>query len=512
MQLLENIKQYAQESPKRIAVRNDSCQNAVLTYEELEHFSNVLATYINQTVPQDKSPIIVYGNKNPYMLVIFLSCVKTAHPYCPIDTSIPEERALDMMKTLQPQIVFATEPLQNDSVPIIQLEDIVRVCNGKKDDGGAIPLIQGGDPFYILFTSGSTGTPKGVEITADCIDHFLQWSESMVQPYQGDDFVFLNQSPFSFDLSVMDVYTSLYVGGTLYIIDDAIQDKFKRVLQAMEQSRAVIWVSTPSLADMCLMSKKFSQELLPRLKMFFFCGEVLPNTTAKQLMEQFPDADIINAYGPTEATVAVTSQLVTKELAEAESALPVGKPKPNCKIEIWRPDGTLADRNETGEIVIKSDTVGRGYFKQMKLTKEVFVPYLQGHVQRYAYKTGDRGYLDEDGVLHFGGRSDMQIQLHGYRIELSDIEQNLLRLGLVSSAVVIPKLDAHNKLRRLAACVVLAPDAVERNDEQKAGKMIKASLSQRLPEYMIPSKIIFFSELPRNQNGKIDRKKLQRFV
>lgn len=512
MQLLENIKQYAQECPKRIAVRNDSCREAVLTYEALERFSNVLAAYINQNVPKDKSPIIVYGNKNPYMLVIFLACMKAAHPYCPVDTSMPRERVRDIMETIQPHIVFAAESLQDDFFSVIPLEEIVRICNGEQDCGNIIPAIQGDDIFYILFTSGSTGKPKGVEITAGCIDRFLQWSESMVKPYQGDDFVFLNQSPFSFDLSVMDVYTSLFTGGTLYIIDDAIQDKFKRVLQAMEQSEVVVWVSTPSLADMCLMSKKFSQALLPKLKMFFFCGEVLPNMTAKRLMDRFPAADIINAYGPTETTVAVTSQIITRALAEDESALPVGKPKPDCSIEIWRTDGTLADRNEAGEIVIKSDTVGRGYFRQPELTKAAFVPYLQGFEQRYAYKTGDQGYLDEDGVLHFSGRSDMQIQLHGYRIELSDIEQNLLRLGIVSSAVVIPKLDAHNKLRRLAAFVVLAPDAAEQNDEQKIRNRIKEALSQRLPEYMVPSKIICLSELPRNQNGKVDRKKLQMLI
>lgn len=511
MQLLDHIKRYAKENPRRIAVRNDSCREAILTYEALEYFSDVLAAYIYQNVPKDRSPIIVYGNKNPYMLVIFLACAKTAHPYCPIDTSVPQQRALDIIETIKPQIVFATEPLQNDFLQIVPLEEIVQICNGQKDKEIA-PVIQGEDIFYILFTSGSTGKPKGVEITADCIDRFLQWSESMVQPYQGDNFIFLNQSPFSFDLSVMDVYTSLYTGGTLYIIDDAIQDKFKRVLQAMERSGAVVWVSTPSLADMCLMSKKFSQDLLPRLKMFFFCGEVLSNATAMRLMERFPDADIINAYGPTEATVAVTSQLITKKLVENENALPVGKPKPNCNIEIWRADGTLADMNETGEIVIKSDTVGRGYFRQPELTEKAFVPYLWNQAQRYAYRTGDQGYLDGDGVLHFGGRSDMQLQLHGYRIELSDIEQNLLCLGMISGAVVIPQLDDHNKLRRLAAFVVIMPDIAEKNDEQKIRQMIKSALRQRLPEYMIPSKIICLSELPRNKNGKIDRKKLQVLV
>lgn len=512
MQLLDKIKQYANEKPKQIAVQNVTCQKKVLTYEELNYFSDVLAEYINKNVPQDKSPIIVYGNKNPYMLVIFLACAKSAHPYCPIDTSMPKERVMAIIEMIQPHRILATEVLDVDFLPILSLEEITEICAVKNSKNDIALRIHDDDLFYILFTSGSTGKPKGVEITAGCIDRFLQWSESMVRPYQCGDFVFLNQSPFSFDLSVMDVYTSLYTGGTLHIIDDTIQANFKHMLQALGKSDAVIWVSTPSLADMCLMSKKFSQNLIPRLKLFFFCGEVLTNITAQRLMERFPDADIINAYGPTEATVAITSQLVTKELAEDECALPVGKPKPNCEIEVWREDGTLANANEAGEIVIKSDTVGQGYLKQPELTEKVFVPYLQNNIQRYAYKTGDQGYLDKNGVLHFAGRTDMQIQFRGYRIELSDIEKNLLHLDAVSGAVVLPSMDDTGRVKHLVAFVAILPEEKGKYSDQEIMQMVKTDLCRWIPEYMIPSRIVCLEELPRNKNGKTDRKKLKALI
>lgn len=253
MQLLDNIKQYASERPNQIAIQNDNCRKSVLTYEELDRFSDMLAEYINKNVPQDKTPIIVYGNKNPYMVVSFLACVKAAHPYCPIDTSVPKERVGAIIEMIQPHMILATEVLDANFLQILPLEEVMEICKSKNSKNNIVPRIHDEDTFYILFTSGSSGEPKGVKITAECIDRFLQWSEAMVMPYQCDNFVFLNQSPFSFDLSVMDVYTSLYTGGMLYIIDDTIQANFKHMLQALEKSKAVIWVSTPSLADMCLM-------------------------------------------------------------------------------------------------------------------------------------------------------------------------------------------------------------------------------------------------------------------
>lgn len=510
MKLLDQIRAHSINVPARTAIADYHGQS--FTYAQLEQYSDRIAGYLQERIPNDKSPIVVYGDKNPYMLVIFLACVKVAHPYCPLDTSVPQERALDVLESIEPHIVFATEPFQHEHWDFVPLEEIVRICSCEKSKNNVVCTLEDKDVFYILFTSGSTGKPKGVEITARCIDRFLQWSETLVQLYQGEDFIFLNQSPFSFDLSVMDIYTSLYMGGTLRIIDDGIQANFKRMLQALGQSDAVVWVSTPSLVDMCLMSKKFSRDLLPHLKLFFFCGEILTNATARQLIERFPDADIINAYGPTETTVAVTAQIITKEMADSERALPVGKSKPNCSIEIWKEDGSLADRDEMGEIVIKGDTVGNGYFKQPRLTEKAFVPYLQDGVQQYAYKTGDRGYLDESGILYFGGRFDMQVQLHGYRIELSDVERNLLKLEMISSAVVLPQLDSDNRLRRLVACVVVDSDVMEKHDEQEVRWMMKEALGKQIPKYMIPSKIFFLNELPRNQNGKMDRKKLQTLI
>ena len=118
--------------------------------------------------------------------------------------------------------------------------------------------------------------------------------------------VFLNQAPFSFDLSVMDLYTCLAMGGTLYCLGKTVQSDYARLMQALGESHTSVWVSTPSFADMCLSEPRFYRDLLPELDTFLFCGETLQNRTVKKLHQRFPDARIFNTYGPTESTVAVT--------------------------------------------------------------------------------------------------------------------------------------------------------------------------------------------------------------
>lgn len=149
-----------------------------------------------------------------------------------------------------------------------------------------------------------------------------------------DGKVFLNQAPFSFDLSVMDLYTCLACGGTLVTMDRTVQADFSRLISFFKKSNIGVWVSTPSFADICLSDKNFSQALLPELSVFLFCGETLTNITAKKLQQCFPTVKIMNTYGPTETTVAVTEVLVSPELEEAENPLPVGRIKPGSFLEI----------------------------------------------------------------------------------------------------------------------------------------------------------------------------------
>lgn len=457
-------------------------QGRKMTYRELWLFSDRLAAWLLKQEGNSGigMPIAVYGHKHPWMLVCFLGCVKSGRAYCPIDISVPDARVDMILSALPSDTVLATETMQNVcGKNVIGMGALEKIFH----DESLLPpdhsyWVSGDETYYIIFTSGSTGIPKGVEISADCLGNYLDWSVGLgTSPEQKKGQIFLNQAPFSFDLSVMDLYTCLASGGTLYCLEKEIQSDYGKLMQALRESGANVWVSTPSFADVCLSEPKFNRELMPNLQVFLFCGETLGNRTARKLMERFPEALVVNTYGPTESTVAVTDVLVTPELAVSSAALPVGRAKPGTRIEIRDTEGRCVPEGEKGEIVIIGNTVSMGYYGQEELTKRAFflVPSVKNRLSsdqaedkstgdkntgdsgqscERAYRTGDEGYL-QDGMLYYSGRIDLQIKLHGYRIELEDIENNIRRLPEIEHAVVIPNQRA-GKVTSLTAYVVLS--------------------------------------------------------
>src|SRR5205814_8893227 len=178
--------------------------------------------------------------------------------------------------------------------------------------------------------------------------------------------------PFSFDLSVMDLYCSLITGSTLFSISRDLVANPKMLYRALGNSGATTWVSTPSFAQMCLVEEKFAEGMLPRIRRFLFCGETLVSQTAARLLERFPHTEVWNLYGPTEATVAATSVRIDHSILEKYSALPVGRAMPGTDIFVVNGTGEILPANERGEIVIAGPNVSPGYLGRPDLTATVF--------------------------------------------------------------------------------------------------------------------------------------------
>jgi D-alanine--poly(phosphoribitol) ligase subunit 1 len=485
MDIIATVRYWSSHAPERPAHISDGRS---LSYRDLNLYSDTLSARLSTLQPDNHVPVVVIGHKEPEMLVAFLAAVKSGHPYIPIDISTPQPRIEKIIESSRATVCLTAskvkELLAEMSSPIYPLPQ---------------RKIAPDDPWYIIYTSGSTGEPKGVVITTACLESFVDWMMNEQHPSEQHE-VFLNQAPFSFDLSVMDLYLCLASGGTLYSITKDEIGEPKQLFISLARSHVSVWVSTPSFAQMCLAEPTFSENMLPRLNKFLFCGETLPPKVAAGLIQRFPAAEVWNTYGPTEATCATTSVQITKSILSHYSPLPVGRPKPDSHIFVVKEDGLLSTDDEHGEVVIAGPNVSPGYLNQPTLTQKVFF-YLNG--QR-AYHTGDLGHFRE-GMLFFDGRQDNQIKLHGFRIELGDIESNLMALPSVLDAVVIPCLK-DGQPDALAAFVILKESPAQ--IEFEFTRLFKRELGQHIPAYMVPRKFFFIDKFPMTANGKVDRRKL----
>lgn len=487
MDLIEQIDRWGRLAPDRTAHISGGCR---LTYGELLHGSNAVAAAIHREQPGSRLPVAVVGHKQPEMLIAFLGAVKAGRPYIPIDHSLPEAR-VERIRVIA-------------SASLVLTPEWVAAAAGRGEVGFApAPARQASDPWYIIFTSGSTGEPKGVVIPTGCLESFLAWMLAE-HPLAEQGEVFLNQAPFSFDLSVMDLYLSLVSGGTLFSLTQEDIGSPRQLFQSLQSSQVTAWVSTPSFARMCLAEPGFAAPMLPGLRRFLFCGETLAPEVAAALIQRFPQAEVWNTYGPTETTVATTSVRIDQEILQRYNPLPVGYPKPDSVIRVQPSSPQAGDAQPAdpsrGEIVIAGPHVSPGYIGRPDLTARAFFD-LDGLP---AYRTGDWGHF-QDGLLFFDGRIDNQLKLHGYRIELGDVESNLRQLPDIQDAAVLPVLKGGIP-DHLAAFVILSGPLAA--SEYETTRALKRSAGQNLPAYMIPRRFIYMQTFPMTPNGKVDRRKL----
>lgn len=498
MKLLTRIAQHGARNPERTAFRTE---DHVLNYRLLWDRSSRLASLIHTMQLERQKPVVVYGHMGIDMPVSFLACVQAGHPYIPVDTSIPMERVRLIVEKSSAGLVINTtdNKLDFDNVTVLHMsgldleqQELISNEHWVKPD----------EVFYIIYTSGSTGNPKGVQITAANLQSFTDWMTGDFPLGQGK--VFLNQAPFSFDLSVMDLYPALQSGGSIHALEKEVINKPKLLFENLSRSALQIWTSTPSFVQMCFPNPDFNQKMLPELEIFLFCGEVLPLAVAKELKERFPRARIFNTYGPTEATVAVTSVEITEEWLAKEKALPVGYPKPDMRIAVVDELGNPLPEGEKGELILAGPSVSKGYFGEPLLTEKAF-GIMDG---LHAYRTGDVGFI-QDGLVYCQGRLDYQIKLHGYRMELEEIEFHLNQSDYIQAAIIIP-YEPNGEIEYLIAAVVPADHDFEK--EYMLTAAIRKDLAMRLPAYMIPRKFMYYAALPMTNNGKADRKKMKEEV
>ena len=262
MHLIERIDRWGRDTPSHLAhISGDR----TLTYGELCTRSDALAAWIEGELGDNRGPVAILGHKEPEMLIAFLAVVKSGRPYVPIDISLPAQRINRIIETADAALTLTPSRVAELAI---------------KTATATARRVGERDPFYIIFTSGSTGEPKGVIITLANLTAFVDWMLGE-QKFAENSETFLNQAPYSFDLSVMDLYLSLVTGGTLFSLTKDDIANLKSLYEKLARSGVSTWVSTPSFAQMCLIERSFNQAMLPRLRRFLFCGETLAAETPR---------------------------------------------------------------------------------------------------------------------------------------------------------------------------------------------------------------------------------------
>lgn len=460
--MISRFKKNVEKYPNRVAYKN---RNESITYKELLTKAEMVSSFL---IEQGKDPVIIYGKKQAYMIIGMLACLLTHRTYVPVDSTQPKERIKNIISISKASLIISDEELDL-GIKCININEISISTDIK-------PIYEN-DIAYIMFTSGSTGNPKAVPICSSNLDNFVSWISNIYPLNEYKHINVFNQANFNFDLSVTDIYYSLFNGHTLIAYEK--DDNFNYLYDLLNKEHIDLLVITPTFLELFLLDKDFNVGNYKSIKCIYCCGERLDIATSKKLFSRFPNIKLINAYGPTEATSAVTCFVINRENVNDFDELPIGDISNSaCDIDIVKE-----------EIIIKGKSVFFGY-----LNGDNSCLYKDGNVN--CYRTGDLGFI-KDGKLFFKGRKDRQIKYKGYRIELDEIEIAFKNIAEIDEACVICKYDNNNKVKLLKAFYT--------SKEILSRDYIISSLKNKLPNYMIPSIIERIDKIPINRNGKIDR-------
>lgn len=495
--ILNKLIKQANERPDKIALQDE---HSVLTYTEL--LTRVVTTanaLLAWLTPNGNVPIVVFIERNIESIVSFFSVLATGNFYVPIDVTQPNHRISLILQALQPELLINTT--KTDINDLADFSDHTITYASLARGNAALNTLQiietriiDADPVYAMYTSGSTGVPKGVLISYrglnDLVNQFID-----VFHFSADD-VFGNQAPFDFDVSVKDIYNALEVGATLKIIPRQFFSFPKKLIDYLNTEQVTVAIWAVSALRIVENLKGFTKEVPQHLRFVMFSGEAISNKTLNYWRMHVPAATYVNLYGPTEITCNCAFYIVDRAFHDHEP-LPMGIAFANTRIVLLDEQNALISKpHATGEICVIGSSLGLGYYNNMAATERAFVnnPLVTTYAEPM-YRTGDLGYINDDGLLIFRGRKDHQIKHMGQRIEFGEIETNAEALDLIEAACCIYDEDAEK--------IVLFYQAREEDS-----RSIYKALLERLPKYMVPTKMMHFDKLPLNNNAKIDRVRL----
>lgn len=499
-----NVLDWLENSGKIFSDKVAICdEREELTYKQYHDKAIGLAKAIIESGLENKEPIVVYMEKSVRVLVSFMGIAYAGNFYSPIDVDMPKQRVDRILEVLQPKLVITSKMLQkefenfNYNGNYIIYEDVVSISEDEMVEKRKQQIIDT-DLLYVLFTSGSTGVPKGVCITQRGVIDCMDWFTDAFNFNPGDSFG--NQAPFYFDASVPDIFLSMKLGSTLYLIPEELFAQPALLLGFLKQKQitTIIWV--PSALIVVSKLKAFKNvDLSSTLKRVIFCGEVMPNKQLNIWRQYLPNIVYANLYGPTEAIYACTYYIVDRDFSNDEP-LPIGYAMKNTDILVFDEMGCLVkEAGKIGELCVRGTGISVGYYNNVEKTKEMFAQNPLNHVyEEKIYRTGDLVKYNEYGELLYVSRKDFQIKHLGHRIELGEIETAASSLSGVTRCCCLYD-EEHARICLFLDCNISKEE-------------LRLQLEKKIPEYMLPGKVIYMENVPLNANGKIDRVRLKEYL
>jgi amino acid adenylation domain-containing protein len=488
--LYEMFEAQARRSPQRVAVR---AEESSVTYAELSARAGQLAETLARLGVGPEVPVAVHLDRSPELVVGLLAVLRAGGAYLPLDPGYPRDRLALTLEDACPAVVLThsrwAASLPDAGIPTLFLDREGLAAEGP--GSAALRPVDPDHPAYVIYTSGSTGRPKGVTVSHRAIANRLLWMQRDF-PLTPDDRV-LQKTPFTFDASIWEIFLPLFTGAEMVLARPGGHRDSAYLVSEIAARGITVLQLVPSHLRVFL--DQPDVERCRSLRRVFCGGEALSLDLQRRFFSHL-SADLHILYGPTEASIDVTSWHC--EPGDEQPAIRIGRPIANTRIHLLDASFQLVPEGQIGELFISGAGLARGYLGRFDLTAERFLPDpFAAQPGLRLYRTGDLARWLPDGSLAFLGRVDHQVKVRGFRIELGEIEASLVDLSEVRAAVVLLTGDA--MASHLAAFIVPA------QGQQASAGALRERLRHKLPEHMVPATFTFVERFPLTANAKLDR-------
>ena len=492
----EQFERHARLRPEALAVTGEG---ESLSYRELNERSERLADYLRSHGIVAGSRVALCLDRSIEMIVGMLGILKAGGAYVPLDPAFPAERQVFILNDVETPVILTISQVATSlpavNAKVICLDREWLLIEGDKAGTSSIQearrQVTSRDAAYVIFTSGSTGTPKGVIVPHRAVMR-LVLNTNYVELGPQDRIAHL--SNVCFDAATFEIWGALLTGACIVLISKTVALDLDSFAAELERSKvSTVFVTTALFNELAAVNGRTFQSV----KQVLFGGEVVNPKSVRQVLESGGrPCRLLHVYGPTECTTFATFYPVTY-LEENATTVPIGRPISNTRAYVLDNYGNPLPAGVPGELYLGGSGVAEGYLNQPELTCERFVPDPFGadKTQRL-YRTGDIVKYLPDGNIEFIGRADSQIKIRGFRIELGEIEATLKSHPEVENAVIVAREEQTGR-RQLVGYVVARNDNILTT--------WRTYLEEKLPFYMIPSRIVRVQELPTTPSGKIDR-------